>query len=156
MQLQKITSKIITALWNWVFNLLFQRNTDSIQLHSTDGIETSTLISPHHPLHSPWFVLVCVSKRWLCVSRLCPVRLLPIDSRWDLSIKHPEPCSLPNPGVIQSYPLHTHIHKHTNAYTPTSSVIHQYFHRGLYWSHTIQRLHPMQYNIRAKTTSVQV
>lgn len=84
-------------------------NTDYIQACSTNGIETSASTPPHCLLHSLWFVLECVSKCWLCVSRFCPARLLPIDSRWDLSIKHPEPRSPPNPRVIQSPAPYTHI-----------------------------------------------
>lgn len=129
-------SKLIKVLLNWRLNF-HNPNTDYIQACSPDGIETSALIPPHRLLHSLWFVLVCVSKCWLCVSRLCPARLLPIDSRWDLSIKHPEPCSLPNPRVIQSHPLHTHMHTHTQTHTQ----IHTHFTchpsippLALYWS----------------------
>lgn len=117
------------CFWLQCVFVSYKPTTNYIQACSNDGIETST----HIPLPLP---VVCfgVSKCWLCVSRLCPVRLLPIDSRWDLSIKHPEPCSLPNPRVIQSHPLHTHTFVHTHRHTPSSPVIHQYFHQGLYWS----------------------
>lgn len=157
MSSRRVMSKTITVLFKITLRLAFVRikpGTDYIQACSTNGIETSTSIPPHCLLHSLWFVLECVSKCWLCVSRFCPARLLPIDSRWDLSIKHPEPCSPPNPRVIQSPAPYTHTC--ARAYTPTSPVIHQYLHQGLYWSPSIQPLHPVQYNIRAKTPSMQV
>lgn len=68
----------------------------------------SSLLSP--PSAPYCLFLVGVSKRCLCVSRPYPARLLPIDSRWDLSIKYPELCSVPNPMAIQTHPSHTHTH----------------------------------------------
>lgn len=96
--------RVMSKAWKVLLDLLL--GVPNVMNHT----EASGRIAPHRRFYSLWFVLMCVSERWLCASRFCPARLQPIDSRWDLSIKHPEQCSLPNPGMIQSHPLHAHAH----------------------------------------------
>lgn len=123
--------------------------TQCIKACRPDGIETSALVLADCLSHSPRFVLVGVSKCRLCVSRPCPARLLPIDSRWDLSIKHPEPCSIPNPRAIPTHPLHTHTHTHFTCHPSIPPS-------GPLLIPSVQPFHPVQYNIRAKNMFAQV
>lgn len=112
-------------------------NTDYIQACSANGIETSARI---HPIvcYTPYGLFWCV---WVSVGCVYHVFAL-----WDScqSIQG-ETCRLNTlsralyltPGWFNPSPythIRTPVHKHTLAYTPTSPVIHQYLHQGLYWS----------------------
>lgn len=159
---RKVMSKIIKVLLNWVLDLLLWVPNPTLTTYRHAVLMALRHLPSSHPIvsHTPYGLFWCVWVSVGCVYHVSALR----DSCQSIQ---GETCRLNTlsralyltPGWFNPTPythIHTPIHKHTPAYTPASPVIHQYLHRGPLLIPSTQPLHPLQYNIRAKTTSVQV
>lgn len=128
----------IKSAFKWRFRFTFPKTTLTTSRHAV-------LMALRHPAashptvcYTPYGLFWCVWVSVGCVYHVFGLR----DSCQSIQ---GETCRLNTlsralyltPGWFNSTPfthIHTPIHKHAHTYTPTSPVIHQYLHQGLYWS----------------------